>query len=73
MPAYRTLAAPVEHEIPKIKGSRFLAFAARATTEAEAVAHVAAVRKRHHAARHVCWAWRTLDSSPSSPPSTGPT
>lgn len=35
-------------------------------TEAEAIAHRTAVRKIHHASRHVCWAWRLHDASRSS-------
>ncbi len=58
MGSYRTVAAGLELEIPKIKGSRFLASVAPCADEVEALAHVAAVRKVHHAARHVCWAWR---------------
>ena len=57
MDRYRTIASPFEHEIPKIKGSRFIASVAAAATEEQARAHVAAVRKLHHAARHVCSAW----------------
>ena len=57
MDSYRTLAAPIVHEIPKIKGSRFIASVAPAAAEEEARDHVAGVRKLHHAARHVCWAW----------------
>ena len=56
--SYRTLAAPLVHEIPKIKGSRFIASVTPAATEEEARAHLAAIRKEHHAARHVCSAWR---------------
>ena len=56
--AYRTPAASLVLEVPKIKGSRFIASVAPVATEEEAMAHVAAVRKEHHAARHVCWAWR---------------
>ena len=57
MHSYRTLDAPVVFEIPKIKGSRFIGAVAPAATEEEAREHVAAVRRLHHAARHVCWAW----------------
>jgi uncharacterized YigZ family protein len=57
--SYKTLAAGLELEIPKIKGSRFIASIDVAEDEADAMAHIAGVRKEHHAARHVCWAWRT--------------
>lgn len=64
--SYRTVAAALDFEIPKIKGSRFLAFVAPVQSEADAMEHVALVRKLHHAARHVCWAWRTRDGGRSS-------
>jgi len=53
---YRTLAAPVDLEIPRIKRSRFLAYAAPVSDDAAVRAHLDTVRKAHHAARHVCWA-----------------
>ncbi len=56
--AYRTLLRPARAEPPKTKGSRFIGDAFPAATEAEAEAHLAAVRKREHAATHWCWAWR---------------
>lgn len=58
MARYTTVAGPATVEVPKIKGSRFIADVAPCTSEDEARAHVAAIRKREHAARHVCWAFR---------------
>lgn len=55
---YRTLVRPALAEPPKTKGSRFIGEAFPAATEAEAEAHLAAVRKREHSATHWCWAWR---------------
>ncbi|MEM1042071.1 MAG: YigZ family protein [Bacteroidota bacterium] len=55
---YRTVARSARAEPPKTKGSRFIGDAFPAATEAEAEAHLAAVRKREHAATHWCWAWR---------------
>jgi len=52
------VVGPNRHEIPKIKGSRFIADVSFAANVEEALAAVAAVRKREHAARHVCWAYR---------------
>lgn len=46
----------VRHE-EEVRRSRFLAYLARTTTEDEARAVVAALRRRHHDARHVCSAW----------------
>lgn len=58
MTRWRTIGAPVTHEIPKIKRSRFIADIAAVADEGTARDHIAAVRRTHHAARHVCWAWR---------------
>lgn len=55
--SYRTLAAPATGEF-KDRGSKFLAFAYPARTEAEALARVDALRKEHFKARHHCFAWR---------------
>ncbi len=54
------------HEIPKIKGSRFIASVQAADDEDAAVAHLHAVRKQHHAARHHCWAWRVEEDGSRS-------
>ena len=55
---YRTLARAARAEGDKVRGSRFPADAFPVQTEAEAEAALAAVRRREHAARHHCWAWR---------------
>ena len=55
---YLTLRRAIEAEPPKSKGSRFIGHAAPAATEVDALAVVEAVRKREHAARHWCWAYR---------------
>lgn len=55
---YTTLAGEQRHEVPKIKGSRFLATVAPAASDDEARAVVARVRKEHHDARHHAWAYR---------------
>ena len=60
---YRTIAGPVRHEAERIKGSRFVALVARATSEDEARAAIEAERARHADARHHCFAWR-LTSDP---------
>lgn len=54
---YRTIAAPAEAEI-KIVGSRFLAFAAPASSPEEAQAVLEGLRRTHYDATHHCWAWR---------------
>lgn len=58
MASHRVIEGPVVLEIPKIKGSRFIASVAHVLDEQRAKDHIAAVRKEQHAARHVCWAFR---------------
>ncbi len=60
MALHRTLARPATHEIAKIKGSRFLGYAAPALDEAAARAHLEEVRALHPTATHHCWAWAGL-------------
>jgi uncharacterized YigZ family protein len=55
---YRTIVRAGLAEPPKTKGSRFIGEAFPAATEAEAEAHLGAVRRREHAATHHTWAWR---------------
>jgi uncharacterized YigZ family protein len=55
---YRTPAGAAEHEIPKIKGSRFIARAAPTRSAIEAEALVEAARRDFPDARHHCSAWR---------------
>ena len=56
--SFQTLAAPVQAEPPKTKGSRHIGDAFPVTTEAEAQAALQSVRAREHAATHHVWAWR---------------
>ncbi len=56
--SYRTLAGSLEHEPPKIKGSRFIARVAPCGSAAEGEALVAEARIAYPDARHHCWAWR---------------
>ncbi len=58
MPAVRTIAASRRVEIPKIKGSRFIASAAPVGSAAAAAAFVEAVREEFRDATHNCFAWR---------------
>lgn len=56
--SYRIPVGAVVHEIPKIKGSRFIGSVQHVASEQEARAHLERTRKAEHAARHHCWAWR---------------
>jgi len=61
---YRTLAGASRAEPPKVKGSRFIGEAFPAATDAEAEAHLAAVRQREPGATHHCWARRVGADGP---------
>ncbi len=54
----RTLARPVRHEPPKVKGSRFIASIAPVETPDAAMAFVDARRLEFQGASHHCFAWR---------------
>jgi len=53
---YRTVAAPAEAVVTE-KRSKFLAFAAPATTVDEAMALVGELSRKYYDARHVCYAY----------------
>jgi uncharacterized YigZ family protein len=60
------VAAADSHRVPgrtaraelRVRGSRFLAVASPAGAEADALAEVEALRRAHHDATHVAFAWR---------------
>ena len=58
MPVVRSIAAPLRHEIDKIKGSRFIASLAPVPSEEEALAFLRARREEFRDATHNCFAWR---------------
>jgi uncharacterized YigZ family protein len=58
MPTIRTVAGTLRHEIPRIKGSRFLASVARVRTPDAAAGFVEELRKEFRDATHNCFAWR---------------
>jgi uncharacterized YigZ family protein len=55
---YRTLRAPAEVELPKVKGSRFIAYAFPVQTPDQVAAERAKLRKLLHNASHHCYAFR---------------
>ncbi len=57
MNGFVTLAAPSEHR-DEIKGSVFIAYAARAETPESAFAFLRDLAARHADASHLCWAYR---------------
>ncbi|MGB1276348.1 MAG: YigZ family protein, partial [Nannocystaceae bacterium] len=56
---------PTGSEPPKTKGSRFLAEAVPVADAEAALAHLASVRAREHAATHHCWAYRLGPDAPA--------
>lgn len=54
--AYLTIKSSSEG-LYKEKGSRFISYAFPVTSQEEIKAHLEALRKQHHAARHHCYAW----------------
>lgn len=54
---YLTLAGPCEG-LFKAKGSKHFGYVFPIATEEDIDAHLTALRKQHHAARHHCYAWR---------------
>ncbi len=55
---YFTVAADCHCEIAPIKGSRFIGFARRVSSDEAAVAAVAAIKSDYPDARHWCWAYQ---------------
>jgi uncharacterized YigZ family protein len=57
MTQYKTISSDANGQFND-KGSRFLAFARHILSENEALTFIEEVRKEHHKARHVCYAYR---------------
>ncbi len=55
---YLTICKLSRHEIPKIKGSRFIGTVSPAVTREEAEKFIESQRKEFHNATHNCWAYR---------------
>lgn len=56
--SYKTLAAPSEETLYKEKNSKFFGLAFPVTTEDDVKVILEDVRKRHHSARHWCYAFQ---------------
>ncbi len=63
MDTYKTISAKSEG-LFKDKGSKFIAFAFPVTAETEIKELLVQVRKEHHSARHLCYAWRLGTENP---------
>lgn len=56
--SYKTLSKPAEPALYKEKNSKFYAYAFPVTCEAEIQPILVALKKQHHAARHLCYAFQ---------------
>lgn len=55
---YKCISKASEEVLFKDKNSKFFGTAFPVTTEEEAKAHIEDLKKKHHQARHWCYAWR---------------
>ncbi len=55
---YRTITKPSEEVLFKDKNSKFFGYAFPITSEEEAKDHLEDLKKKHHSARHWCYAWQ---------------
>ncbi len=55
---YKTIAKPSEETLFKDKNSKFFGYAFPVTSEEEIKEHIEFLKKKHHSARHHCYAWQ---------------
>lgn len=55
---YKTIEQPGQESLYKIKGSKFFSYAFPVTTEEEVSQVLEDLKKKHHKARHFCYAWQ---------------
>ncbi|WP_026451873.1 IMPACT family protein [Aequorivita capsosiphonis] len=55
---YKTIKKPGEEALYKEKGSKFFGYAFPVTTEDQVKEHIEDLKKKHHSARHWCYAWQ---------------
>lgn len=55
---YNTIEVEVGDALLKEKGSKFIGYVFPITTEEDAKIHIEFLKKKHHTARHWCYAWR---------------
>lgn len=55
---YKTIEKPTIETLHKVKGSKFYGYAFPVTTEDEVKNYLEEIRKKHHTARHVCYAYQ---------------
>lgn len=56
---YKTISKPSAEVLFKEKNSKFFGYAYPVTTEEDAQVHLEELKKKHHQARHWCYAWQT--------------
>lgn len=56
--SYKTIAAASEEVLFKDKNSKFFGYAFPVLTEEEIKEHLEELKKKHHSARHWCYAWQ---------------
>jgi uncharacterized YigZ family protein len=62
---YKTIESPTEAILFKDKNSKFYGFAFPIESENEVKQHIEDLKKRHHAARHWCYAYQLGTGTPS--------
>lgn len=55
---YRTITKPSKEVLFKEKNSKFFGYAFPVSSEEEVKQHLEEVKKKHHSARHWCYAWQ---------------
>jgi len=55
---YKTIVQAAPEQLYKDRGSKFYGFAFPVTSEEEIKEHLNALKKKHHSARHWCYAWQ---------------
>ncbi len=56
---YKSIIEPSEEVLFKEKNSKFFGYAFPVTSEEEIKEHIEELKKKHHQARHWCYAWQT--------------
>lgn len=55
---YKTISRPCQEVLFKEKNSKFFGYAFPVTSEEEVKEHIEDLKKKHHQARHWCYAWQ---------------
>ncbi len=55
---YKTILKPSAEALFKEKGSKFFGYAFPVSSEEDVKEHIESLKKKHHSARHFCYAWQ---------------